>query len=69
MPQKVREIWSIKDFEVKGEKKSDWKKIGVAFENKDGSLNLMFNLFPTDPSMRIQVRDKREREEKHDIQY
>ena len=36
-----------------------WTRIGVAYENKDGSLNLRFDFVPTDPGTTIQVRDFR----------
>lgn len=35
-----------------------WDEIGVAFDNKDGSVALMFHYFPVDPSTKIQVREK-----------
>jgi len=37
--------------------KSFWHKCGVAFPNKDGSLNLKLDLFP---NVQLQVRDKKE---------
>jgi hypothetical protein len=52
-----------------GEKKSYWTRIGVAFENRDGSQNLVFNFFPTDlETTTIQLRpfdneDDRRKEE------
>ena len=45
------------------DKKAFWMRIGTAFVNKDGSLNLRFDLMPTDPSVTIQVRDPKPREE------
>ncbi len=39
----------------KGEKKNFWTKIGVAFVNKDGSLNVKLNAIPVDGQ--IQIRD------------
>ncbi|MEE8508472.1 MAG: hypothetical protein V3T07_05350 [Myxococcota bacterium] len=41
---------------------SFWTRIGVAFVNDDGSLNLLFNYLPRDPNATIQVRDPRPRE-------
>lgn len=38
-------------------KKTYWMKLGVGFENKDGSMNLKFDTFPTDPRTTIQLRD------------
>jgi hypothetical protein len=40
-----------------GEVKSWWTKIGVAFENRDGSFNLRFDYVPTDRETTIQLRD------------
>jgi len=39
----------------KGEKTNFWTKIGVAFVNKDGSLNVKLNAIPVDGQ--IHVRD------------
>ena len=39
--------------------KSYWRQAGVAFENRDGSLNLKLHLFP---AVRFQVRDRKKRE-------
>jgi hypothetical protein len=41
------------------EKKSFWTRIGVAFENKDGSFNLLFDYLPADmQNTTIQLREK-----------
>jgi hypothetical protein len=40
------------------EKKTFWTRIGVAFENRDGSWNLRFDFFPARPAdITIQLRD------------
>jgi hypothetical protein len=40
------------------EKKSFWTRIGTAFENKDGSWNLLFDFIPTNTGRTtIQLRD------------
>lgn len=41
----------------KGEKTSFWTRIGVAFVNKDGSLNVRLNAIPVDGQ--IQIRDQK----------
>lgn len=57
-----KDIWYIKQASKEGGKPF-WIKIGTAFENKDGSLNLKFDVVP--PSMdNIQVREQTEREDK-----
>ena len=38
------------------QKKSYWTRIGVAFENKDGSWNLRFDYLPARPDTTIQLR-------------
>lgn len=54
--QKARkELWMVEDREGDGEKKSFWTRIGVAFENKDGSYSLILAAFPVNG--RIQMRD------------
>ena len=54
-----KEIFGVVD---RGEQ-SFWTRIGVAFENSDGSLNLLLNFVPTDPETTIQIREPRPREE------
>ena len=40
-----------------GEVKTWWTRVGVAFENADGSFNLRFDFLPTDPKTTLQLRD------------
>jgi len=44
-------------------KKAFWMRIGTGFVNKDGSVNLLLDLVPTDPSVTIQMRDPKPRDE------
>ena len=53
---KVKEVFVIQQ-DPNDEKKSFWHRAGVAFENRDGSLNLRLDLFP---NVQLQVRDKKE---------
>ena len=55
MPKIPKYVFVI---EKKGDK-SYWHRAGVAFENKDGSLNLKLHLFP---DLRLQVRDRKKSE-------
>jgi len=52
-----KHIWMVEDREggEEGDKKSFWTKIGVAFENRDGSWSLDLAAFPV--SGRLQLRD------------
>ena len=46
----------VEDFTTaEGENKSVWTKVGVAFENRDGSFTLELGAFPV--SGRLQMRD------------
>ena len=46
--------------EREGLAKGIWSPIGAAFQNRDGSWNLKFDLMPTDPKMTIQMREERD---------
>ena len=46
----------------KGHEKGLWKKIGVAFRNRDGSANLRFDFYPRDPDTGLQLRWTEEEE-------
>ena len=49
-------------------KKTFWNRIGTAFENKDGSWNLLFDYFPTNAATTVQIRpvDKKDDSKKQD---
>lgn len=55
MATETKIIYGIKEFKQGGEDKNFWTRIGTAFVNNDGSMNLNFDYLPTDPSMTIQV--------------
>ncbi|MCC7538395.1 MAG: hypothetical protein IT379_19380 [Deltaproteobacteria bacterium] len=43
--------------------KKFWTRIGVAFENRDGSWNLRFDYFPTNPATTVQLREMDHRDD------
>jgi hypothetical protein len=43
--------------------KSWWTKIGVAFQNRDGSWNLRFDFIPTSSETTIQLREFESKEQ------
>jgi hypothetical protein len=45
------------DPEEQGKKKSFWTRIGVAFANRDGSWNLLFDYYPARPEITVQLRE------------
>lgn len=61
----MKEILAVKEYEKDGEKKSIWIRIGSAFENRDGSMNLVFDAFPVNTQVKtIQVREAKPREDR-----
>ena len=56
-----RVIWGITD--IKSKEKGSWTQLGVTFLNKDGSENLLFNFYPTDPAATIQLREQKDKKE------
>lgn len=44
-----------------GDKKPIWVRVGVAFDNKDGSLNVRLNALPVNG--KLHIREKSEKEE------
>lgn len=39
-----------------GQDRNYWNRIGTAFKNRDGSINVRFDFLPMDPSTTIQIR-------------
>ena len=56
-----RELFAV--IEREGLKKGIWARIGTAFQNKDGSWNLKFDLLPVQPNTTIQMREPRDRDD------
>lgn len=48
----MKEVYSI----VENKGKSIWIRVGVAFENKDGSLNVKLNCLPLNGTLHIRDR-------------
>ena len=57
MDKNMKKIVAVVERGEGNNKKGYWTRIGVAFENKDGSYNLRFDYVPTDPQTTIQIRD------------
>ena len=47
---------------VERNEQSYWTRIGVAFENRDGSWNVRLDYLPSRPDIKLQFRDPRERD-------
>ena len=48
---------------VKRGERSYWTRIGAAFENSDGSWNLVFDYFPSAATTTVQMREPKAKEE------
>ena len=53
-----KELWGV----VKRGDRDYWTRIGAAFENQDGSWNLLFDYMPTSGATTIQLRNPKEKE-------
>jgi len=64
MSNKIKDVYVISDRGDEG--KGAWSKIGVAFVNKDDSLNVILDALPTTGKMHIRDRhhDRRTHNEK-----
>jgi len=56
--RRFKEVWLVED---RREGKSIWTRVGVAFENTDGSWNIRLSALPVG-SGRLNMRDPMERE-------
>ncbi len=54
------EVFAIQENAGKTKDKSIWTKIGSAFENKDGSLNIYLNALPLDGKLQVRTRKEAE---------
>jgi|GEM_PF-1917143 len=57
-PRRYKEVWLVED---RREGKSIWTRVGVAFENTDGSWNIRLSALPVGGG-RLNMRDPMERE-------
>lgn len=66
-PRKMKHLWMVEDQPARADReaKSFWTKIGVAFENKDGSYSIHLAAIPVNG--RLQMRDPAERDENGNI--
>ena len=61
--RRYKEVWLVEDHP---NRKAWWTRVGVAFENKDGSWNLHLSAVPVGRNT-LQVRDPRPNSEASDI--
>ena len=51
------DVYTIVEIE-KDKGKNHWIRIGIAFENKDGSINVKLNCLPVNATLHIRERKK-----------
>lgn len=49
------DVMSIREYVRNGETKSQWTKVGVAFTNANGSINVVLDCLPLDGKLQLQV--------------
>lgn len=58
------DVMSIREYtDASGQNKTNWTKIGVAFTNKNGSINVQLDALPLDGKCQLQVPLSREERE------
>lgn len=55
--RRVKKVFTI--VEKPGQDKGFWLEIGVAFENRDGSLNVKLDALPTNGTIHIREQEQR----------
>lgn len=62
--KRFKHLWMVEDggMDPGGKARSFWTKVGVAFENRDGSWSLELSAMPVNG--RLQMRDPKPREER-----
>lgn len=52
----MKDVWAIYDEKPNTATRSRWVRVGVAFDNKDGSINVMLDALPL--TGRLQIRER-----------
>jgi hypothetical protein len=52
----MKDVYAIYESKTDGRERSRWVRVGVAFDNKDGSLNVLLDALPL--SGRLQIRQR-----------
>jgi hypothetical protein len=53
----VKDVYVIYDPKNESRERSRWVRIGVAFDNKDGSLNVLLDALPLSGRLHIRERE------------
>ena len=53
----MKDVFAIYESKTEGRERSRWVRVGVAFDNKDGSLNVLLDALPLTGRLQIRARD------------
>ena len=53
----MKDVYVIYDAKNDGRERSRWVRIGVAFDNKDGSINVLLDALPLSGRLHIRERE------------
>lgn len=57
------DAFNVREFEVGGEKRRDWTRIGVAFKHKDGKgYSLLLQALPIDGKVELRIHEAKEKD-------
>ncbi len=56
MMRRRLEVFGAAQYERTADRRRMWRRIGVAFENEDGSINVLLDFIPTDPKGLVLLR-------------
>jgi hypothetical protein len=52
----MKDVYAIYESKTGGLERSRWVRVGVAFDNKDGSLNVLLDALPLSGRLQIRAR-------------
>jgi DNA relaxase NicK len=53
----MKDVYAIYETRSEGSERSRWVRVGVAFDNKDGSLNVLLDALPLTGRLQIRARE------------
>ena len=57
----MKDVYTVQEGKGKEKDKSIWTKVGSAFDNKDGSVNVYLDALPVNG--KLQIRERKEKED------
>lgn len=58
-------VWDAYHIVDKGPEKSFWLKVGIAFLNRDQSINVLLDVLPKDGKIQLRSQDKNKNKPNH----